>query len=92
MPSALMLSIKSCISYLVEDMLALGNLHHPSQVHLEHTEVEDRNEPVVAWGPVTAEPQHTVVGRFVKTYSVVDHRTLTSPHPSLSMHASQNKP
>ena len=69
--TALILSITSCISYLVEDTLALGNLHHPSQVHSKHTEAEDRNEPVVAWELVTAESQHTVVGKFVKTYSVV---------------------
>ena len=47
---------KSYVSYLEEDTLAWGNLHRPSQVHSKQTEVEDRIEPDVAWGPETREP------------------------------------
>ncbi len=92
MPSASFLCIKSCMAHLEEDTPALGSLHHPSPVHLKKTEVVDRNGPVVARGPEPVEPQHTVIARFVETYSVVNHRTLTSPHPALSVHASQHKP
>lgn len=46
---------RSYVSYLEEDTLAWGNLHRPSQVHSKQTEVEDRTEPDVAWGPETRE-------------------------------------
>ena len=42
-------------------MLASGNLHHPSQVHLKDIEIVDRVEPIVAWGPTALEHQHTVI-------------------------------
>ena len=47
---------RSYLSYLEEDTLAWGNLHRPSQVHSKQTEVVDRIEPDVAWGPETREP------------------------------------
>ena len=57
---------KSLLSYLEEDMLAWGNLHHPSPVHLKRIEVENGTEPIVAWGPITVELQHTVIERPVE--------------------------
>lgn len=80
------------VSYLEADMLAWDTLHHPSQVHLRHNEVVDRIEAIVAWGPKSAELQHTAVKEPLNPYSVIYHRTLTSPDPSLSMQASQDKP
>ena len=89
---SLVLRGKPLVSYLEEDRLALRSLHHPSPVHVKHTEVVDRDEPVVVWGPGTVERQRVVIGWCVKTYPVVYHRTLASPYPSLSVHASQDKP
>lgn len=73
-------------------MLAWGNLHHPSQVHLKRIEVVDRIEPIVAWGPRSVELQHAAVEEALDSYSVIYHRTLTSSDPSLGMQASQDKP